>query len=841
MHFMVALSVVSVVVWQTTGEACMTQATREGFERETVVAPGAATPVLGPGGLHEALPVPRHARRLSPPPLLRGESRRLTGFRTAFAAAATAEKEQGLAFLFLPVAMGTGAGLFYMAPVDPPLVLLAAGLIVALLVAVLTREHHVAAGRSAGYAAALLAGGLASGIEVRDGAVLLDSDVTTTITGTVEAREFDPGGRVRYLVRLTATAEPEIRRPPVRVRLAARSSHRALPVGAMISGRARLSAPSGPVIPGGYDFAFRAFVDGIGAQGFFYRAPVEAVALPGRLETAPGWAQSVRLGVRSTRERISARIRQVLPGDPGGIAAALAVSDRRGISEPVVEALRATGLAHILAISGLHMALAAGTLYIGIRKSLAAFPILVEAFPVKKFAAIGAMLTATAYLLISGGSVATQRAWVMLTVMLVAVLADRPALTMRNVALAAIVIILISPSAVVGPGFQMSFAATAALISAYAAIARRARSRSASPDAGMSRAGPRRWFAVAAKAVLGLAITSLVAGLATGLFSAHHFHRVAGNGLLANLMAMPLVTFVVMPAGLLAMLLMPFGLDAWPLYVMGQGLEGVIAVANYVHALGGDFNVGQIPMIATLLAGAGFVILVFLRSRLRLAGLALIGLGAVCALPPVAAPTPDILVSENGDLVGLAGPGGLASNAARPSEFVFSQWRTALRSTRHLPPVAAPDLQNASAPGAEPNAGMLDQLLAAATGQPSRFHCAGRGICAAIHARAAIVTIDDAALIGAACDRADLVIVAIPVYLGACRSGAKLVTSRTLRRSGALAITVEDKSATAAGDGSGSRKGRPSFRIEAALQGVVRPWTIQRYYDWRTGRFDLPG
>lgn len=817
----------------------MTQAIREQSEAGSVVALEAAEQVGGAGIGHAASVTLRHSRRLSALPQVRDGSRGLIRLRQAIATAAAAEREQGLAFLFIPVAMGAGAGLFYMAPADPPLVVLAIGLFVALLVVVLTRENHVAAARCAGYAAALFTGALASGIEVHNGAVLLDSDVTTTITGTVEAREFDPGGRVRYLVRLASTAEPEIRRPPLRVRLAARSRHEPVPVGAVISGRARLSAPSGPVMPGGYDFAFRAFVDGIGAQGFFYRAPAQT----GQPEALDGWVRSARLGLRSTREQISARIREVLPGDPGGIAAALAVSDRRGISEPVVDALRATGLAHILAISGLHMALAAGTLYIGIRKGLAALPVLVEALPVKKFAAIGALMTATAYLVISGGSVATQRAWVMLAIMLVAVLADRPALTMRNVALAAIAIILISPSAVVGPGFQMSFAATAALISAYAAIAMRARHGSAGPDVRPSATAPRRWLAVAAKALLGLAITSLVAGLATGLFSAHHFHRVAGNGLLANLLAMPLVTFVVMPAGLLAMLLMPFGLDAWPLLVMGQGLDGVIATANYVHSLGGDLNVGQIPLTATLLAGAGFVILVFLRSRLRLAGLALIGLGAVCAFPPFAPPAPDILVSESGDLVGLAGPEGLASNAARPNDFVFSQWRTALRAAPHLPPVAAPEREAAEKTEAGLDSGTLDRLLASAASHPSRFHCAGRGVCAAIHSRAAIVTIDDAALIGAACDRADLVIVAIPVYLGACRSGATLVTSRSLRRSGALAITIgrQDRSTAIPRNGPDSHGTRPVFRIDAALQGVIRPWTIQRYYDWRTGRFDLPG
>lgn len=826
----------------------MRQAKRKGIEHDTIVAPGAGKPASWQSESEGSPVALRQTPRLTTPAraLDRGGGTPvLSRLRQAFPAAASVEKDQGLAFLFLPVAMGTGAGLYYMAPANPGLLLIMAAMVVALCIAVLARENHPGMARGAGYVAALLIGALASGIEVSNGAILLDSDVTTTVTGTVEAREFDPAGRVRYLIQVHSTSDPDIRRPPSRVRLTARSSHEPVPVGALISGRGRLSAPSGPVLPGGYDYAFRAFVDGIGAHGYFYRAPVTLDRPPDPPVSATGLQQKFRLGLRNVREHVSARIRQVVPGDPGGIAAALAVSDRRGISKAAVDALRATGLAHILAISGLHMALAAGTLYIGIRKSLAAFPALVEALPVKKFAAIGAMMTATAYLMISGGSVSTQRAWVMLTIMLLAVLVDRPALTMRNVALAAMAIILFKPSAVVGPGFQMSFAATAALISAYAVIARRSRARSESPVGWISGSRPGRWLAFAAKAVLGLAITSLVAGLATGLFSAHHFHRVAGGGLLANLLAMPLVTFVVMPAGLVAMLAMPLGLDAWPLLLMGNGLEGVIAAANYVHGLGGDVSVGQMPLASTLVAGSGFVLLVFLRSWLRLAGVTLIGLGLSFALPPFSGPGPDILISESGDLVGLSSPAGLASNAARPSSFVFGQWQTALRGAPHVSPVAVPNekpVEPSDLPTA-PNAGILDQLLALAEKQPSRFHCASRGICAAIHADAAIVTIDDAALIGAACDRADLVIVAIPVYLSACRSGATLVTSRSLRRSGSLAIAVSRRDQSTVAQTRDPRRSiaSPQIRITASLQGVIRPWTVQRYYQWRTGKFDLPG
>lgn len=759
--------------------------------------------------------------------------------RTRVKRALAREAEYGRAFLVMPVAIGAGAGLVFMSAKDPDPALLLTGLIVALALFALAGKARPAAALIAGIMVAGFAGAVAASFETRNGVVLLDSDVTTTVTGTVEAREFDDEGRVRYLIRLSSTREPEIRRPPGRIRVVARAKHAPIAVGEGIEGRARLRTPSGPALPGGYDFAFKAFADGIGAHGFFYRSPARLERDPGQ-QPADMFFLSRALDVltwrvRKLREHISQRFRKVLPGDPGGIAAALAVSDRRGISEATVEALRATGLAHILAISGLHMALAAGTLFLVIRKGLAVFPALAEAFPVKKIAAVGALLAATAYLMISGGSVSTQRAWVMLAIMLIAVLADRAALTMRNVAFAAIVIVLFTPSAVVGPGFQMSFAATAALISVYAAIAR-SNDPSKRAAALPAHSTVLRWGVFFLKAAFGLALTSLVAGLATGIFSAHHFHRLAGNGILANVLAMPLVTFVVMPAGLVSLLLMPFGFETIPLKVMGMGLEGVIAVANYVDGLGGDIVVGQIPIAATATAGAGLITLAFLCSWLRYAGLALIVLGGALALPPLRSPPPDMLISEDGGLVALRGTAGLSGNLARPNDFIIRQWLTALRAPDYMAPLI--HLRD----GGDDDPASLDFLLASANAKPQRFHCLGRGVCAAVHSGAKILAIDRPALIGAACDRADIVVVAIPVYMRNCRSGAEFVTARSLRRTGALSIVVKGNvSADGAAAGfTRDNNARPVLMIETALGGVVRPWTVQRYYDWRTSSYDLP-
>ena len=278
------------------------------------------------------------------------------------------ERGQGLFFLLIPVALGVGAG-FALWTDQPagfaPVAIALSGL---LILAYALRNHAPDRSRLCVLGGMVCVGALAALLEEARGPVLLDSAVVTTLTGTVEAREETVGGRVRYRITLEATENPEIRRAPRMVRVTARADGKVLVPGTRLTGRARLAPPSGPALSGGYDFAYQAFFDGIGAYGFFFEAPRVLDAAPALATTQ---TDRLKRAIRHIRETVSTRIRNVLPGDAGGIAAALTVSDRSGISEETVEALRATGLAHILAISGLHMALAAGTLYVTLRRILA--------------------------------------------------------------------------------------------------------------------------------------------------------------------------------------------------------------------------------------------------------------------------------------------------------------------------------------------------------------------------------------------------------------------------------------------------------------------------------------
>ena len=330
--------------------------------------------------------------------------------------------------------------------------------------------------------------------------------------------------------------------------------------------------------------------------------------------------------------------------------------------------MRVSGLAHMLAISGLHMALIAGTAFWLIRALLALSPGLALNRPIKKWAAAGALAIAAVYLGISGAGIATQRAFVMLAIMLVAVMLDRPAISLRNVALAAFVILALAPESITTASFQMSFAATLALIAGYEAITIRRDLR-----VDFDRAAAAGVLARVRRAMTSLALTSLIAGLATAPLGAFHFQRVAPLTLAANIAAMPAVGTVVMPMALAALVVMPFGFEAVPLTIMGWGLAWVTAVAEQVAAwTAGHGVVAAMPLLSLALTAAGFLWLALWRERWRLAGLVPMALAVPVALT---APHPDVLVDDRGITVAARGTDGrYAIVNGKGETFVVDNW-----------------------------------------------------------------------------------------------------------------------------------------------------------------------
>ena len=577
--------------------------------------------------------------------------------------AATFEREidAGRGFLWLPVAFGVGVLVYFGLPAEPWAPALAALAAVLALAAWRARVRAVAF-RVLVVAACVAGGVLAAKLRTDAAAApVLKRETTVTVSGWIAGREEASRNGVRLLMRVADIAGLDAASTPRTVRVTVRSQADRLAVGDAISLRARLQPPGGAVMPGGYDFAEVAFYEGIGAVGFAYGAATPADIGP------PPFAIRLSEPLAHIRDGIRRRIEAALPGDAGHLAAALVMGDRGGISQHTQDVMRASGLAHMLAISGLHMVLVAGSAFWLIRALLALSGALALNRPIKKWAAAGALAVAAAYLGISGAGIATQRAFVMLAIMLIAVMLDRPAITLRNVALAAFAILLLAPESLTTASFQMSFAATVALVSGYEAISawRDRRMALADPGTGML-AGLRRSAA-------SLLLTSAIAGLATAPFAAFHFQRVAPLTVVANLAAMPVVGIVVMPMAFLAVVLMPFGLEQLPLTVMGWGLAWVTFVAEKTAAWSsGHGSLAAMPLLALALIAAGFLWLALWRERWRLAGIVPI----VLALPvALAAPHPDVIVDEHGATVAVRGADGrLTIVNGKGESFVVENW-----------------------------------------------------------------------------------------------------------------------------------------------------------------------
>ncbi|MEW9615412.1 ComEC/Rec2 family competence protein [Shinella sp. S4-D37] len=772
-----------------------------------------------------------HARLRQAAEYLRGRP----AARQACAAAFAQERAHGHFFLFVPVFLGAGAALWFAAAADPPLAAVLLFAAFALWPAWRLRHREDWTALAAGAALLLPVGMLLAAFEsARLGTVVLDAPVTTEISGRVLSRESDDRGAIRYRVALDTTRDPVLKRPPRVVTVLARSPHAPIAIGGGITGRARLAPASGPALVNLNDFAFDAYFAGTGAVGYFYRAPT-AVAL-----AAPGVVDRIRQEIAAWRSNLTEHIRGRIGGDAGAIAAALVTAEQRAIGTETVEALRQAGLAHVLAISGLNMVLAAGTFLVGARGLMALIPGFCERYPAKKIAAAGALVMVTLYILVSGGAISAVRSWIMICIMLVAVLFGRAAISLRNVALSAIVILAVTPSAVTNPGFQMSYAATLGLVAGYAAW----RERPVRREGGEGRF---KLFGGALGRFLGgLMLSSLIGGVSTLVYSVGHFHRIPAYGLAGNLLAMPVISAVVMPFGLVAVLLMPFGLDAVPFAIMGKGIEWMIALSMWVAGWKGEIVTGRIPPAAFLLIGLGGGLVCILRTRLRHAGTLLAALGLAIACLPAAGARPEMLVSEDGRLVAILRGETVATNRARPSDFIYSQWRRALRlgdlakpQTRRSEGLTLEETDDTAASGKPPRRkadrqkakeAMAWALAAARTG--GSFVCEAKAFCAAVSPSGwRVVTLDDVAFLGTACDAADLVVVPFALRLEACRSGARLVTARHLRRTGALEIRP------AAEGASGTFS---EAHMTPAVESLDRPWTRHRTYDWRTGSFDPP-
>ncbi|RQH16309.1 ComEC/Rec2 family competence protein [Bradyrhizobium sp. RP6] len=573
-----------------------------------------------------------------------------------------AEAGAGRLLPWVPVAFGTGIALYFAADHEPVLWVVVATAVALMLGAVLLRRRRL-------FAPMIMIAAVAAGFAVATWktariahAVLAKPLYSVSLSGFVEARDIRERTD-RFVLRVSAM---EAQRSDVkleRVRLSVRKGS-APEVGSFVQLKARLLPPISPVRPGSYDFSRDMFFQGIGASGFVMGAitaapPPDAVGL--RLRYAAF--------MQGLRDAIDARIRATLEGDNRAIATALLTGRRDAITAPVNDAMFVSGLGHVLSISGYHMAVVAGVVFFAVRALLALIPGLAAGFAIKKWSAAAALVAAAFYLLLSGAEVATQRSFFMTAVVLIAVMVDRRAITFRTLAVAALIVLAVAPEALVHPSFQMSFAATLGLV---ALVQIGMPNLLASPDHSTT-ARIALW---GGREIAMLFLASLIAGLATTPYAAFHFHRVTPYGVLANLGAMPMVSALVMPAGLLGLLAAPFGLDGVFWWLMGIGIDWMVAVSRWVAALPGA--VGRIPAfgIAPLIvASLGIIVMGLLRTPLRWSG-ALVLLAAI--LWGLSVRQPDILIAGDGASVAARGRDGqLHVIRASKDGFLLREWLAA--------------------------------------------------------------------------------------------------------------------------------------------------------------------
>lgn len=553
---------------------------------------------------------------------------------------------RGLLFPWVPVFLGAGIAIWFALPFEPDwrFYALCGGAVLALIAL-----HHYGAELwqpPLVVLACLLLGILAAGLRAHlVAAPMLEQRYYGAVQGRVISIDRSQSDALRITLDQVVLQDIPPAKTPQTVRISLHGQPVILDPGQVVLLTAALAAPEGPAEPGGFDFRRMAYFQRLGAVGFS-RSPVLLWA-----EAAPGAKAINRLRTDLTRAMIAA-----VPSEAGAFATGAMTGDRSAISLDTVQALRDSNLAHLLAISGMNMAFITAFVFALVRYGVALIPPLALRVNAKKLAAGAAFAVALFYLLLSGANVATVRAFLMVCVMLGAVLFDRRGLTLRSVALAAVILLLAQPESLLEPGFQLSFAATVALIAGFAAL-----------DRQILREKLPRWL----MPVFTLVLTSVLAGLATAPFAAATFNRFTDYGLLANLLTVPMMS-VLMAAGAMAALLAPVGLAGPALWVMEQAGRWILFVAHWVAGLEGAVTpiVQPGPLVMPLITFAG-VWAILWRGRLRWAAAVPLVLGLVLW---GATSRPALLISGDGALVGLMGSQGRALSVARGAGFTAENW-----------------------------------------------------------------------------------------------------------------------------------------------------------------------
>lgn len=559
--------------------------------------------------------------------------------------------------LWLPVLLGTGIGAYFLLQLEPPL-WLAPSVMAGAALAVFGLWGRL---RWAGLVfVALFVMALGWGVaQWRTHAVaapvLTKAIGPVEIEGTIRTIDGMEAGKGSRVVLTDLVIEKiKAQDTPHAVRINIRRDDGLMP-GMRIRVLGALNPPSPPVMPGGYDFQRFAWFKRIGAFGFAYRAPtiLPAIADHGGVGTA----------IERFRQYGVGRVRAVLDEPESAIVSALLLGERGAISEKTWSDIRAAGLSHVIAISGLHIGLVAGGIFFVLRFAMALFPRFALYHPIRKYAAIAALIGAAFYAVMVGLTVPTVRAVVMTALVLVAIMMDRSPFSMRLVAVSALLILLTTPEVITGPSFQMSFAAVASLVFFYD------RTRNWWTRVRRDWRGVRMigfWL-------MGMMATALVSTVATAPFTIYHFQHFPFYSVIGNILALPVISFMVMPSAVMAYVLMPLGLDGAAIWVMGQGVSFMLTVsemiAGWPHA---DMTLRAWPLMAVLCLSVAGLLPMLVVGRVGWCA-ALVPLVAGVVMLSVHRP-PDILVSGNAKLAMVRLGGDLLISTRRADRFTAQNW-----------------------------------------------------------------------------------------------------------------------------------------------------------------------
>jgi competence protein ComEC len=505
-----------------------------------------------------------------------------------------------------PLGVMLGAGGYVWSPVEPEGWWLWLGVGVGALAVALTRR------RAGGLLSFLAIFSLCLGVGALAGKVRAASVASPVLAREIgpvrvegvvaEIDASDTSRRLRIEVRAIEGLQPA--QTPKFIRIAHRAEITVGP-GRNVSCLAVLSPPPRPVVPGDYEFHRDAWFRQLGGVGF---AAGTCRPLP-QPATADA-RQAVERWIGAARRGIAEHVNEAAGPGGGGMSAAMVVGDRSFLSAEDSDALRDSGLAHLLSISGVHMVLAGGIFFFLIRLVWPLWEGLALRVPAVKAAALGAIIAVTLYFAISGASVATQRAFVMAIIAFGAKLFDRPAISLRSLAVALVAVVLLQPESVATPGFQMSFGASAALIALYEIWPK------------METSIGRGLFARVGGWIIGAVATSVAASAATMPFALHHFDRTAVMSVVANIVSTPIVSLWTTPAAAGAVLAAPFGWDEPFLWLMGKSLEVVLWVARWCAAFDPPIDMPRLPVAGLALASGALLAFCVLRGPARLVALA---------------------------------------------------------------------------------------------------------------------------------------------------------------------------------------------------------------------------